>query len=159
MQRMRNNNAGFTLVELVLVIVLLSILSAVALPRFFGRNNFDERVLFDDTLNAVRYAQKLAVATGCQTRVIIALNSYSIIGEKKCDGKNPIFNKNKPVIRHPTTGEEGYQGSQSNITLTASNSTTTFDALGTADSANTISVGNRQITIVAETGFSYDSTP
>jgi len=51
---------GFTLIELILVLVLLGIVSAVALPRFIGSSGFDERVLFDDTLNAARYAQKVA---------------------------------------------------------------------------------------------------
>lgn len=147
---------GFTLVELILVIVLLSILSAVALPRFFDRNDFDERVFFDDTLNAVRYAQKVAVATGCNIRFSISANSYSILRDDSCSSGN--FSANL-AIKNPTTNEDGYTGSQANISLTASNTNTTFNALGKADADNIISVGARKINIVAATGFSYDSTP
>jgi len=59
---------GFTIVELIMVIVILGIISAVALPRFFDRNTFDERFYFEEVLSSVRYAQKLAVASGCYIR-------------------------------------------------------------------------------------------
>ena len=34
---------GFTIVELIMVIVILGIISAVAVPRYFDRKVFDER--------------------------------------------------------------------------------------------------------------------
>ncbi|PHS22883.1 MAG: prepilin-type cleavage/methylation domain-containing protein [Methylophaga sp.] len=147
---------GFTLIELILVIVLLGIVSAVALPRFIGSSGFDERVLFDDTLNAVRYAQKVAVATGCNIRFSISANSYSVLRDNSCDSGN--FSSGL-TIRHPATGESNYTGKQANVSLTATQASTTFDALGRANTDNTISVGFRRISIVAATGFSYDSTP
>jgi len=158
----QNYSKGFTLIELVLVIVLLSILSAVALPRFFEKNSFNERVFFDDTLNAVRYAQKVAVATGCQTRITISANSYSLLREDNCNGSSPTFSNSLAVV-DPTTGNTNYTGSQSGISLTASQTDMTFDSLGriapiVSSVDNTISVGSRQITIKAATGFSYDST-
>lgn len=150
------NSSGFTLVELVMVIVLLGIISAVALPRFFERSGFDEHALHTDTLNAVRYAQKLAVASGCSTQIVINANSYAVLREDACGGGS--FAGALPAL-HPTTGEAGFTGAQTGVLLIAANSTTTFNALGTADADNTISVGSRQISIVADTGFSFDSTP
>jgi MSHA pilin protein MshC len=147
--------SGFTLIELILVIVVLSILSATALPRFFNNQGFNERVLFDDTLNAVRYAQKLAVATGCTTRFTVSANSFTVLREDACG--SGLF-ASKLVAFHPATAA-GYTGSQSGVTLTATQANTTFNALGEADTGNTITIGNRQITIVAATGFGYDSTP
>jgi len=158
------HNLGFTLVELILVIVLLGILSAVAAPRFFQRSSFDARVLFDDTLNALRYTQKIAVATGCQTQFVVTDNSYSLLKEQNCgdgdftaDSDEP--NKNK--IANPVSGAAAYQGEQANISLSASRQNTTFTALGhTVESTdNVITIGHRTITIIAATGFSYDSTP
>ncbi len=147
---------GFTLVELVMVIVLLAIISTMALPRFFNTSPFDERVLFDDTLNAVRYAQKVAVASGCNIRFSVNNNRYSVFKDNSCNSGN--FSSNIPV-KHPANSSENYTGTQNTIALTAIHTHTIFDALGRADNDNTISVGSRRISIIAATGFSYDSTP
>jgi len=146
---------GFTLIELVMVIVLLGIISAVALPKFSGRDSFSQRVLFDDTLNAVRYAQKSAIASGCNVKFSVASNSYTLTRDNTCSSGN--FSSNLAVIN--PSGEANYTGSENNVTLTATTANTVFDSLGRADVDNTISVGPRQITIIAATGFSYDSTP
>lgn len=144
---------GFTLVELIMVIVLLGVLSATALPRFFSKNDFDERIVFDDTQNAARYAQKLSVATGCKTILAIADNHYQLLQGVSCNTApftSPVTN---PVKGGPYTGyKEG-------VTLSASHAQTTFNALGVADSDNTVSVGSRTFSIIAATGFNYDSTP
>jgi len=159
-----HHNHGFTLVELVLVIVLLGILSAVAAPRFFQRSSFDARVLFDDTLNAIRYAQKVAIATGCQTRFVVTDDSYTLLKEQNCgdsDFSEDSDEPNKNKVANPVNGEAAYQGEQANITLSATRQNTTFTALGhTVESTdNVITIGQRNITIIAATGFSYDSTP
>ncbi len=52
---------GFTSIELVMVIVVVGILSAVAAPRFFD-NSFSARGFHDETLALLRYAQKAAIA-------------------------------------------------------------------------------------------------
>lgn len=144
---------GFTLVELIMVIVLLAALSATALPRFFSKSDFDERILFDDTQNAARYAQKLSVATGCKTVLSISNNQYQLLQGATCNTapfSSPITN---PVKGGP------YTGNKEGITLSALNTRTTFSALGTADADNTITIGNRTFAIIAATGFNYDSTP
>ncbi len=54
--------AGFTLVELVTVLVLVGILSVVAIPRFMD-HTFDERGFHDAVKAAVQHARRTAVAS------------------------------------------------------------------------------------------------
>ncbi|MDO8412594.1 MAG: type II secretion system protein [Gallionellaceae bacterium] len=53
---------GFTLVELITIIVILGILAVAAAPRFFDRSVFDSRGFYDQVIATVRYAQKTAIA-------------------------------------------------------------------------------------------------
>jgi MSHA pilin protein MshC len=61
------------------------------------------------------------------------------------------------VVSRPGSGESSYQGSQSGVSI--SNTTLYFNAQGTASTNATITLANRQITVVRNTGFVYDSTP
>jgi MSHA pilin protein MshC len=54
--------AGFTLVELVTIIVILGILAVVAIPRMTGANEFRAVEFHDRTVAALRFAQKSAVS-------------------------------------------------------------------------------------------------
>ncbi len=140
---------GFTLIELVMVIVLLSIVSAVALPRFFARSDFDQHTFFTDTLNAVRYAQKLAVASNCQTQFKSTSTDYQVFRDDVCT--SGTFTT---AARHPTTGDLGFTGSQNGVSLTAV--TITFYPLGDASADTTITIGSKTISVVADTGFVYE---
>jgi MSHA pilin protein MshC len=53
---------GFTLIELIMVIVMLGVLAMVAAPKIFNSNDFNARGFHDETLALLRYAQKVAIA-------------------------------------------------------------------------------------------------
>ncbi|MES2584927.1 MAG: type II secretion system protein [Pseudomonadota bacterium] len=53
---------GFTLIELIMVIVMLGILAVYAAPRMFSSNDVYERGFHDQTMAYLRYAQKTAIA-------------------------------------------------------------------------------------------------
>jgi MSHA pilin protein MshC len=152
-----STQAAFTLIELVMVIVLLGILSATALPKFFSVSVYQQQAFFDDTLNAVRYAQKLAVATGCNVQVSISTNTYTLnrpADRSKCSSISAA-DFSLPV-RHPGTGEASYTYSEAGVTLTSSTATFYFDALGRASADITLTVAGAQtITVVHDTGFVY----
>lgn len=68
--------AGFTLIELIMVMLLVAILSFTAIPRFANRDTFDARGFFDQSVNMLRFAQKTAVA---QRRAVFVNISNSAI--------------------------------------------------------------------------------
>lgn len=141
-----------------MVIVVLGILSATALPRFFDVSIYQQRGFFDDTLNAIRYAQKLAVATSCNVQFVIVSHQFELkrpSNRSLCNSTNSSdFTQ---AVMRPGSGEANYQGSQSGVS--ASDATLYFTAKGTAVSGGTITVGSGKITVVQNTGFVYDSTP
>jgi MSHA pilin protein MshC len=53
---------GFTMVELVTVMVIAGVLAAMLAPRFFGRSVFESRGFYDQVVSTLRYAQKAAIA-------------------------------------------------------------------------------------------------
>lgn len=80
----KNRFSGFSLIELVVVILLLGIVSVFALGGLFNRDQFAAKGFFDDTRNAVRFAQKLAISTGCEVRVLITASSYVLHQRPNC---------------------------------------------------------------------------
>ncbi len=155
----RARQEGFTIVEAVLVILIIGILGALTGSRFFGQGGFNERFFLDDALGAVRYAQKLAVATGCQVQVTISGGTYTLKLQNGCAGS--VFTTD---VQHPGTGATSYTGSApAGVTFTSTTSPILMDALGRALKSGgtvtnvTVTVGTRTISIVGETGFVYES--
>ncbi|MBI5041494.1 MAG: type II secretion system protein [Gammaproteobacteria bacterium] len=71
-----NKQTGFTLIELVMVIVIIGILAAMAVPRFVDMQGEAETAAQEGTLAAVRtaYATATAQANGYPTVTQIAAN-------------------------------------------------------------------------------------
>lgn len=74
---------GYTVVELVIVILVLGILMANAMPRFFEASRFEEMGYADTLQGAMRHAQRLAVASRCDTRVQVNASGYSLLRRER----------------------------------------------------------------------------
>jgi len=68
---------GFTLIELVAVLVIIGIVMAVVTPRFFNNAAFSERGYADEIAASLRYARRIAVASGCNVRFTVNAAGYS----------------------------------------------------------------------------------
>ena len=73
----RHAQRGFTLVELVAVLIILGIVAAVAAPRFVDTAVFSERGYADEIATSLRYARRIAVASGCNVRFTVNGAGYS----------------------------------------------------------------------------------
>ncbi len=72
------DQCGFTLVELVTVMVIIGILAVAVMPRFFERATFDNRAFRDQVVSTLRYAQKTAIAQRRFVCVTFTANSISL---------------------------------------------------------------------------------
>ena len=130
----KNHISGFSIFELIIVIVLLGILSVYALSGIFDQDEIAARGFFDDTVNAVRFAQKLAVSTGCDVRVAMVASGYTLLQSTACtanDFANPVVN--------PANRGTNYQNLNlpSGFSL-APTTAITFNARGILDSGSDV---------------------
>lgn len=82
-QRKAGNNRGFTLVELIACIVIIGILAAVAGPKFFDNTPFSQRGYVDEVASAIRYANSVAVGSGCDVSITLTATSYQALQRAK----------------------------------------------------------------------------
>ena len=147
--------SGFTLVELIVIIILVGVLSAMILPRLSLRSTFDERVIKDELINVARFAQQLAMMRGRGYTVRYHIdNSQSHYGIQIRQGAGP-FN----WITHPNT-EPFPINFPSGVGTAPNNIVITFDALGNVvgNLSQTITItGAGSVTICIESsGYSRE---
>ncbi len=156
------NATGFTLIELVTTLLLLSIIGVVAFARLGSFGNIEPRAFYQDTVTALQYAQKLAVGTGCNVQARLTSSQYSLT-QRDTDCSTGGYNLNvvTPANRAAIYSANAPAGANISIvgpTTLALPLTMRFrpdygiDGLG-SESAPSFSVAGRQFTLYAQTGL------
>lgn len=143
------------MVELVVVIVLLGIVAAIAIPRWRGGNGFEERIVRDQIVAALRYAQKSAVAARRMVCVTFSTSPSrvdfiisSAYPTASCVGGSSLLGPDGTVLSVVPA---------SSVSFASSAVSLTFDAAGRASAAASITLSglpaSQAITLESETGY------
>jgi MSHA pilin protein MshC len=139
---------GFTAIELVVTIVVIGVLAAFAVPRFFGREAFDSRGFHDRSIALVRFAQKSAIAWRRTVHVCVTATQITVGNAAGCAS----------ALTYPATGGAASETAPAGVTMSAT--ALSFDSLGRPNAATTITFSSsiagdltRQIVVTAETGY------
>lgn len=146
---------GFTIVELVLAMALLGLVSAIAGPRFFSRNDVDERLFADEVTAVLRHGRRVAVASGCNVETRFSGDVIRLAQQTACAGAVydvPVTDPGDGAANTQRTAPAG-------VSLSSDVDPLRFDALGRSlDSSAAVTdvhvtVGTRAFLIVGETGL------
>ena len=146
---------GFTIVELVSVLVIGGILAAVIMPKLGAGTGFDERAFRDRVVAGLRFAQKSAIAsrrTVCASfsapPASVNFRISTTNGAANCVVGSALAGPDSPLLVVTATG---------NVSFAALPADVIFDAAGRPGSGAAISISGLPaalaITIEAETGY------
>ena len=101
--RRRTRDGGFTLTEILAVVVILGIASAIIIPQIGTRDDMRAKAASRTVIADLIYAQNLAISTGqvVYVRFDVAGNSYSLL----TNPSNAKTKKGDPVTHPISQGE------------------------------------------------------
>jgi MSHA pilin protein MshC len=143
-------NDGFTLVELVTILVVTGILAAFAVPRMMDRTGFVSRGFFDQAQGIVRYAQKIAIAQRRTVFVVVSATQIQVCYDAGCT--SPVTDPSTGgalSAPHLPTGA----GAASFSGVTLSPVTFCFDSAGAPSAGATINVNSTGVGDINRTFF------
>ena len=142
---------GYTIVELVTVIIIIGIIGAMAAPKFFDNNIFQERGFRDQVVATLRYAQKAAIAQHRYVCVGFTATTVTLTFDPASTTHAPVSCTQPMTLPGGTTNF--ITAPNSNVTLTGYQQFS-FDFIGKPTVPNSITVtGSTVVTVEAETGY------
>lgn len=149
---------GFTLVELVVVIVVTGILAVAVGARLLSRSGFEARGYDDQAQALVRYAQKAAIAQRRPVRVYLNGADLSACFDDNSDGD--CSDAGEAPVQDPGSGNPLAIVAPAGVVFALTPSAFSYDGLGrpAPDGQYTVSVsvsgeGTRNFTVERETGY------
>jgi MSHA pilin protein MshC len=143
---MKRRAKGFTLAELVIVIVIAAILAAIAIPQF-NQPEIDAAWFHEEARSTVRYAQRTAVAQRRCVFVQVAPPQLRLFyGDAGC-----VITAT--AVANLASGNPVEITAPSGVALSAAPNPFRFNGLGQPSAAATVTVGGRTIVVNAETGY------
>lgn len=150
------------MIELVMTMVIVAILAVSAVPRFFSTQQYQKNLFAKELAGSIRYARKLAVATGARIQLSLSANTLTL--SRRVEGSSCQVGTTFVPIFDPTTNGSGYtRPAPGDLTVTTSSDWPLyFDTLGRVHRASDCSVIDSQtisisdgktVTIFGETGF------
>lgn len=150
-----NKCAGFTLIELILIIAIIIILGAIAVPEFGGvLNGVNEEIAVNKMMDDLRYAQNYALTNHTNTwfTADVANNSYSYGYYATAPFSDPQLVVDPATNTPSQVSLDIYPDIQ--ITGETINNVLTFNTFGTPSDSASITINNNVvISISAETGY------
>ena len=143
---------GFTLIELIMVMVVIGAMSVFVVPRFFNQSTYDTLTFHQELKTAIRFAHKLSIASGCAIQVAPTANSYALYYPNT--GCEPPYAFGANPVSHPVQSGAYADTAPPNVSLTDFGNFY-FSPVGdpSASGSITINPGARTITVNAITGF------
>ncbi|MGH9816220.1 MAG: prepilin-type N-terminal cleavage/methylation domain-containing protein [Candidatus Acidiferrales bacterium] len=143
---MKLRSLGFTLAELVIVIVIAAILAAIAIPQINFRE-IDAVWFHEQVRSGVRYAQRTAVAQRRCVFVAVTPAQLSLFyGNAACGITGT-------AVRDLARDQAFVLTAPAGVTLSAAPNPFSFNGLGQPSAAATVGVAGKTVTVNAESGY------
>ena len=110
------------MVEFICSMGIIVILAISVAPKFFSTTAYNQQVYYDEIINSIRYARKLAVAQGTHIQVNVNANSLSL--QQRIEGSSCNIDTKFLPITDPMMNTKGY------IKLIPGNVAVSFSSVG-----------------------------
>ena len=145
---------GFTLIELIMVLLLAAALSVFVAPKLLGSDDFNARGFHDETLALLRYAHKTAIAQrrpvcvtfGTQTASLsIDADRNTATGSNGCEA----------ALTGPRGDTPGAIRARGMVQYAVLPAAVVFDGLGQPGAGQTMQVAGATNSIIVEASTGY----